>query len=70
MTEFQMTEAPYLLTRKMAQQRYSIGQRTLDDLYRRDPEFPALRVGKKVLIHREQADAYFTRYLREVIETE
>lgn len=70
MSEAIYDEAPYLLTRKMAQQRYSIGQRTLDDLYRRDPEFPALRVGKKVLIHREKADAYFTRYLREVIDTE
>jgi hypothetical protein len=70
MMEAATVEAPYLLTSKMAQKRYSIGQRTLDDLYRRDPEFPALRVGKKVLIHREQADAYFTRYIREVIETE
>lgn len=70
MTEFEMAEAPFLLSRKAAAARYSLGQRTLDDLYRRDPEFPALRVGKKVLIHREQADAYFTRYIRDVIETE
>lgn len=69
MTELEMTEAPFLLTRKAAAMRYSIGQRTLDDLYRRDPEFPALRVGKKVLIHREGADEYFTRYIRDVIET-
>ena len=70
MNEVMHDEAPYLLTRRMAQQRYSIGQRTLDDLYRRDPEFPALRVGKRVLIHRELADTYFSRHIRDVIETD
>lgn len=59
----------YLLTREQATRRYSISLRTLVELYRRDPEFPVLRVGKKVLIHREQADEYFTRNIREVIAT-
>lgn len=60
----------YLLTREQATRRYNISLRTLVELYRRDPEFPVLRVGKKVLIHREQADEYFTRNIREVIATE
>lgn len=63
-------DAPYLLTRKAAAERYSISLRQLDELYRRDPEFPILRVGHKVLIHREMADAYFTRYLHGEIDTQ
>jgi len=63
-------DAPYLLTRKQATVRYNLSQRQLDNLYRRDEEFPVLRVGHKVLIHRERADAYFTRYIRDVIETD
>lgn len=63
-------EAPYLLTRVQATKRYNISLRTLVELYRRDPEFPVLRVGKKVLVHRDGADDYFTRNIREVIETE
>lgn len=70
MTEAIYTEAPYLLTRKMACQRYSISIREMEQLYKSDPEFPVLRVGRKVLVHRDNADAYFTRYIREVIETE
>lgn len=61
-------EAPYLLTRKAAAHRYSMSIRQLDELYRRNPEFPILRIGHKVLIHRDEADAYFTRNIREVIE--
>lgn len=60
----------YLLTREQATRRYNISLRTLVELYRRDPEFPVLRVGKKVLIHRQEADKYFTRNIREVIATE
>lgn len=60
----------YLLTREQATRRYNISLRTLVELYRRDPDFPVLRVGKKVLIHREQADEYFTRNILEVIATE
>lgn len=63
-------EAPFLLTRKAAAQRYSISLRKLDELQRRDPEFPVLRVDRKVLIHRDKADEYFTRNIREVIETD
>jgi len=65
-----MSDEPYLLTREQATRRYNVSLRTLVELYRCDPEFPVLRVGKKVLIHREQADDYFTRNIREVIATE
>ena len=70
MIEVEMVEAPFLLTRKAAAARYSVSIRTLQEMYRRDPEFPALRIGKKVLVHREGADEYFTRNIGEVIETE
>lgn len=63
-------EAPYLLTRKAATVRYSLSLRQLDELCRRNPEFPVLRIGRKVLIHRDEADAYFTRNIRDVIETD
>ena len=63
-------EPPFLLTRGAAAVRYNISVRQLDELYQRDPEFPILRIGRKVLIHRDGADAYFTRNIREVIETE
>ena len=69
MSEAATIETPYLLTRKAAAQRYSISVREMEMLYRRDPEFPILRVGRKVLIHRDGADEYFTRNIREVIET-
>lgn len=61
-------EAPYLLTRKQAAKRYGIAQRCFDEIYRRDPEFPIIRVGKRVMVHRDEADNYFTRNIREVIE--
>ena len=69
MSEAITTEAPYLLTRKAACHRYSISMREMEHIYKSDPEFPILRVGRKVLVHRDGADEYFTRYIREVIET-
>ena len=65
-----MENTPYLLTRKAAATRYSISTRQLDEIYRKDPEFPILRVGRKVLVHREGADSYFSRYIRDTIETD
>ena len=70
MSEAAMIEAPYLLTRKEASARYNICMSDLERLYKRDPEFPVLRVGRKVLVHRDGADEYFTRNIGEVIETE
>lgn len=64
----QLQNAPYLLTRKQAAERYNMSQRQFDALYRRHPDFPILYIGKRVMVHREQADAFFTRYIRDVIE--
>ena len=58
-----LDEAPYLLTRSAAAHRYSLSERELDRLYRTHPEFPIIRKGRRVLIHREGADAFFTRYI-------
>lgn len=65
-----MTEGqtPYLLTRKAAAERYSLSERDLDRLYRAHPEFPVIRKGRRVLIHRDRADAWFTDYIGADIE--
>ena len=63
-----LDDAPYLLTRTQAARRYSLAQRIFAEIYRRDPDFPIIRVGKRVMVHREQADAYFTRFIRDEIE--
>lgn len=60
--------APYLLSRAEAALRYGISQRQLDELYRRYPEFPILRIGRRVMIHREEADAFFTQRIHEEID--
>ena len=58
-----LDEAPYLLTRRAAANRYSLSDRELDRLCREHPEFPIIHKGRRVLIHREGADAFFTRYI-------
>ena len=58
----------YLLTRVQASKRYGLPQRSFDDLYRADPTFPVIRIGKRVMIHRELADKYFTEKLLAEIE--
>ena len=63
-----MEDAPFLLTREQAAKRYGLAQRIMDEVYRRDPTFPVLRVGKRVMIHRDKADEYFTERIGEVIE--
>lgn len=63
-------DEPYMIDRQAAAHRYGLGQRTFDDLYRRNEDFPVVRVGKKVMVLVEQADAWFARNIREVIETE
>lgn len=60
--------APYLLTRKAAAERYSLSERDLDRLYRSHPEFPVIRKGRRVLIHRERADEWFSEYIGGDIE--
>ena len=65
-----MEEAVYLLTRQEAAKRYGISLRMLDNLYRFNRDFPIIRVGHRVLIHRERADKWFTEAVGETIDTE
>ena len=60
--------APYLLTRKQAAERYGLSVRGLEELYYRHPEFPVVRVGRKVLVHREKADEFFSSYINGTVE--
>lgn len=60
MMDARMDDAPYLLTRKEAAKRYGMSVRGLEDFYRRNPDFPLVRLGRRnVKIHRERADRYF-----------
>ena len=63
-----MEDAPFLLTREQAARRYGLAQRIFDQLYRNDPKFPTLRIGKRVMIHRDKADEYFTERIGDYIE--
>jgi len=55
-----LDDAPYLLTRAQAARRYGMTVRGLEDFYRRNPDFPLVRLGRRnVKIHRERADRYF-----------
>lgn len=56
-------QTPYLLTRKASAERYSLSERDLDRLYRAHPDFPVIRKGRRVLIHRDRADEWFTDYI-------
>ena len=64
----QTTDAPLLITREQAAERYNISLRTLDSLYKRHKDFPIIRVGWKVLIHREAADRWFTEWIGATID--
>lgn len=50
----------YLISREAAAYRYSMSVREIDRLAR-CPEFPTVRHGRRVLIHRRLADEYFDR---------
>ena len=51
-----LDDAPYLLTRKAAARRYGMSVRTLEEFYRRNPDFPTVRLGPRYFkIHRVQA---------------
>lgn len=54
------TEAPFLLTREQAVERYGIPMRTLVRMYQRNRDFPIVRIGRSVRIHRVKADEWFT----------
>ena len=59
-------ETPFLLTRKEGARRYGMSVRGLEEYYKRHPDFPIVRLGpKKVMIHRERADAWFDDLLEE-----
>ena len=60
----------YLLNRQQAAERYGMSVRGLEDMYRQHPDFPIVRLGRKVLIHREAADRWFDSFLGGVIERE
>lgn len=61
-------EESYLLTRQEAARRYRISVRTLDNLYRRYSDFPIIRMGRRVLIHRAKADEWFGGWIGNSIE--
>ena len=63
-------ESPFLLSRAAAAKRYGMSQRQFDDLYRQHPEFPILHIGRRGMVHRDEADAFFTKYIRDVIEVD
>lgn len=53
----------YLLDREKASARYGMSIRGLEEMYKRHPDFPIIRVGRKVLIHRRRADEWFDEYV-------
>lgn len=53
----------YLLNRRDAAKRYGMSVRGLETLYMRNPDFPVIRMGKKVLIPVEAADKWFESYI-------
>lgn len=65
-----VTDDRYLLNRQEAADRYGISVRGLESLYKRYRDFPVLRLGRKVLIHRERADQWFTDYIGTEIDME
>lgn len=67
-TDEMLHDEPFMLSREEAAQRYGLSLREFTKLYRSNPEFPVLHVGRRVLIHRKGADDFFTRNIREVIE--
>lgn len=62
-------DAPYLLTREQAVIRYGIPLRTLVRLYQRNRDFPLVRIGRSVMIHREKADEWFTEHIHVGVDT-
>lgn len=58
----------YLLDRATAAARYGMSVRGLEEMYKRHPDFPIIRRGRKVLIHRKRADEWFDGYVGSEIE--
>lgn len=60
-------DEPYLLDREKAADRYGMSVRNLEDLYRRHPDFPIIRRGRRVMVHRQKADEWFDNYIGDEI---
>lgn len=56
-----------MLDRKDAAERYGMSVRGLETLYTRNPDFPIIRVGRKVMIPVKAADEWFESYIGEQI---
>lgn len=52
----------YLLSREEAAERYGMSTRSLDRLCKGEPTFPVAKIGRRVLIHRDRADKWFSEY--------
>ena len=61
-------DTEYLLSREEAAKRYGICIRRLEQLYRRNADFPIIRFGRTVLIHRVKADEWFTERIGQALE--
>ena len=57
----------YLLSREEAVERYGIPLRTLVRIYQRHKDFPIVRSGRTVKIHRDKADKWFDEHVGEQI---
>ena len=68
MEQVHIEDEPFLISRNAASKRYGVSQRAFDEIYRRNPDFPIVHIGKRVMVHKDEADAWFTRNIREVIE--
>lgn len=66
MTQY-VKDEPYLLDREKAADRYGMSVRSLEDLYRRHPDFPIIRRGRRVMVHRQRADEWFDSYIGDEI---
>ena len=62
------TQSPYLLTRQEAAERYRISVSQLEKVYKRNRDFPVVRVGRTVLIHKDRADKWFTESIGTTID--
>ena len=60
----------YLLDRETAARRYGTTIRGLEGIYRSNPDFPIIRIGRKVMIHKRYADEWFDQFVGDRIDLE
>ena len=58
-TDLLLDDAPYLLTRAAAAKRYGMTVRRYEEFYKLHPDFPLVRIGRRVMTHRIRADEWF-----------